>query len=295
MATVITSEPPGTGFNNQRMVLLGLFSLAKQRGVKASMPSMVDFVPMNTKAERVLMSPWEIFDYETFSSITSNWPITNDKATEELSMHECFKASHQYLVELIERRTVGGAGTTLIKATQPSRGIYVSAAEVATWMRKQNALPVQFRIERDWVRYLKKRGKPTFTADPEYILRKISQTSELDKFDALWACCDEDDLLQSKGELRIISKKYGRRLIFKSDLTLELPESRLQRSAIEFSAATMAEAYVGLSSSTFSRMIFAHAIIGLASKKQFLFDNDGDTLDSVDVDPLHETCDSLEI
>lgn len=273
--------------------MLGLVAMAKKAGATASFSNMVDFIPMNFGADPAERSPWDVFDHDNFWSVVSDWPVSKAPATETVSMHDCFKASSPFVNELVNRRRVGGAASTLIRATQPSSYIISFADQIASWARKKKAVPVQLRIERDWVRYLKRRGQSTHIASPEFIFEKISKTSCFDEFDAIWACCDEQDLLQSKTELRKISEKYGKELVFKSDISLDLPESRLLRSAIEFHAVVLADAYIGLSKSTFSKMILAHGILGLTSDRQYRFDVNGESLERCQVAPASSVVDAL--
>ena len=95
-----------------------------------------------------------------------------------LSMHYCFDASKEPLNALAKYGKLDGIAAKWLMATQPSESIKSHAERIARWLSEHGAIPVQMRIERDWLHYLKKRKQPRHQADPKYILSKIRATHE---------------------------------------------------------------------------------------------------------------------
>lgn len=198
--------------------------------------------------------------------------MTKAEANVIVPMHECWSAATHVAKSLFTPLSVDAFGHSFAFATKPAPALYDHARKVVATLG--GVMAAQLRIERDWVEYLRRTGRPETTAEPEYVIGRIAEACAVTGTYRVWACCDEADLLHEPHELKRIAEAVGVELLFKSDLRDDTayPDSRLVRSALDFTVALLANGYVGLSQSTFSRWVWLYASLGLASDNQFLYD-----------------------
>ncbi|MBA8904881.1 hypothetical protein [Aminobacter ciceronei] len=255
----LTVEPLVTGLNNQRLCLLGLVRSAADQDAEAVIPSeLVDFTPVPKRGQvrhTGRLPIWDIFDREAVEDGLSDLAVSFEGTADMLTMQECFRRGSDALKSDYER------SSAILRAFRPSKIVTEHANRVVAWLGDFTAL--QLRIERDWREYvLRKFGADGvysdgeyLTTDPDDIFVRVTFTPDISE--TIWACCDEDDLVEPKDTLKRIAEKYGLRLVFKSDLPSHLayPAHRLTRSAIDFAVAVNSPAYIGLTRSTFSEMV----------------------------------------
>ena len=288
---VLAVEPISSGLNNQRLALLGLFEIAREREAAVRLPrELVDWTPVprdpGTPPQHPSVPIWEVLDEVAFMAAVRLCPLSSDTPTETLTMQECFRrgahASRQARPGSFAERFILG-----FRAARPLRDI---ADRVTDFLKERDAFALQLRIERDWREYiLRKTGTleavtddEQLTVDPAVIFAKCAATPELAEFKAIWACCDEDDLTQPKAEIKAAGRDHGYQILFKTDLpsTVDLPTSRLRRSMIDFEVCLSAPAYVGLGRSTFSNTLDFIANANEDRRSQFRYDLPSDRCES---------------
>ena len=286
---VLAVEPIHSGLNNQRLALLGLFEIARERSAAVRLPDEVyDFIPVPKGAARISpMTPiWEILDKETFMAAVQGCPLSTDAPAETLTMQECFTRG----ARTVRRAGPGSFAERFILGFRAARPLRDLADHITHFVEDHDAFALQLRIERDWREYiLRKTGtleavtdNEHLTVDPAVIFAKCAATPHLAKFKAIWACCDEDDLTLSKTEIKAAGASHGYQILFKTDLPqhVELPASRLRRSMIDFEVCLSAQAYVGLGRSTFSNTQDFIANANGDRRTQFRYDLPGDRCES---------------
>ena len=95
-------------------------------------------------------------------------------------------------------------------------------------------------------------------------------------------CCDEDDLIVSKDDLKSQAALFGYNLLFKTDLPAEiqLPQERTRKSMVDFTVCMGLNEYVGLTRSTFSNQLFLMNEYGRCPEgaRHYIYNNIGDAL-----------------
>jgi hypothetical protein len=265
---VFTAEPFFTGLNNQRMCLVGLFELARQRGAQVRMlPQLLDHIPRE-EPQQALIDPFDLFDRDRFQAVAGPMlaPAPGGEEPELIAMGDCFAAGGSAL----KLGREGSFAIELMLALTAAPPLQACATRLASWLGsvaqagRDGLVALQLRIERDWRLYLQRKNvwsrtdprKEFLTVDPADIFRKLRATPGFERTSAIWACCDEDDLVETKQELKAIASGFGLELLFKSDLPDEivLPASPIMRSMVDFTVCRMLPCYVGTTRSTFSNM-----------------------------------------
>ncbi|MGE0046571.1 MAG: hypothetical protein AB7J28_14105 [Hyphomonadaceae bacterium] len=258
---VLTLNPVAAGLNNQRYALLGLFEIARARGAAVRLPTqVVDFTPQAGSNRHVLMPIWDAFDRGGFLRAILGSKTTKKAVSETLDA----KAAFDVGAHAIHNAQRGDFAEAFIgEGVRAAAPLRATADEAAAFLAEKRAATLQLRIERDWQVYLRKRlgaveartAQGHVTVDPLTILRKVRATPALARFEAVFACCDEDDLAVSKEAIKEAGAVAGVEVLLKPDLPVAYPASRLKRSLIDFEICRAAPAYVGLAASTFSRSL----------------------------------------
>lgn len=271
------------GLSNQRLMMLGLLAIAKERKILARFPSqMVDYVPRlgDSHRERFFFS--DLFDIAQFRKATRDEPVTTKVPNSWITAAEALPRGFQMCMNspdpFVSKFMLG------LVAAAPLQAI---ADEIAEWLAPRNAIALQLRIERDWQEYLarlinKGRAQETDreTVDPRRIFQKMRSGLEQKSTCAVWACCDEDDLLLSKFELKEIASSYDFDLIFKTDLpeSIILPKPLLHRSMVDYAVCARLGIYVGLTRSTFSRTLRMMARWSDSPARHYSYDTPDDQI-----------------
>ena len=267
-----------TGLNNQRMCLLGLFSIARERGTSAVLPeTAVDYAPRVVARHRDILLG-KLFDLPTLVSAIPPDLLSGEPPGELISFRDCFAAC----VRPLESESRDSLAASVMLGTVATRRIADRATELGEWLLARGAVPLQLRIERDWQAYLRHKwgedSQPVRDADPDTILARLRRTPSLADVRTLWACCDDEDLLQTTGELKEIARRHRFELLFKTDLPTEVrqPKRVILRAMMDFTMCRNAPRYIGLQGSTFSRMLAReNAWLGRPREVQY-FDRDVD-------------------
>lgn len=250
-----------SGLNNQKLVLIGLCHIAIEDGAKVKLPlRIVDFSPRPKFIRKQFPDGYlafnDVFDLKQLhSALYENDLFCEHPATFNVDFHTAFRVGVTAVRAIRGSCQKQSLASDLLIALRPAPHL----TELASFMWSeikglQHLVGVQLRIERDWVEYLERKGDFNTPRTPAEIFRIMT-----DKFRGanLLLCCDEDDLLVSKSSILESAHNFGFQAFFKSDLKAShlLPNSRLQRSVIEFDICLKLSQYVGLSRSTFSNML----------------------------------------
>ncbi|WP_435171402.1 hypothetical protein [Falsirhodobacter sp. 1013] len=258
--------PIVSGLNNQRIALLGLIGIAHLEGAKVSLPkTLVDYTPLpqdQTPKEHPTLPFDAVFDEAHLRQGLQAYDIFSDEAATEILPHDdCFRIGSEYLSALAGSHGDAQIVADFLKFCRAAPELRDVAKKALALAGDQPPLMLQLRIERDWRDYLLRRPHRSddgeTTVDPRRIFGKIGNTPALADHRLVLACCDEGDLLQTRDELKKDAADFELNLVFKSEIEeqLELPTSRLQRSAIDFEMCLMSDRYVGLTRSSFSNMV----------------------------------------
>lgn len=254
--------PIKAGLNNQRIALVGLIGTAWLEGAKVRLPDETfDYAPeRGSKGRRSL--PFEsVFDAAQLREALADYAIlTADAPTEVLDYDFCFRQGSRFLPYIFGGPTDAAILRDAMRSCQAAPALRALSRQALDLFGDRPPLPLQLRIERDWQNYLT--AKPSradngdTTTDPRRIFAKIAAAG-LGTDQPILACCDEDDLLHDRAELKRDARDFGLDLVFKSEIEqkLAIPSSRVQRTAIDFGICLEAERYVGLSRSSFSNML----------------------------------------
>lgn len=284
---VVSVDELRGGLNKQKMILAGLFVLARSKAAKVLLPlHIVNFMPTTEgyKREPLLFS--EVFDRDAFLNAVPPGMIAcdSDELTEVLSWKACFESGGQALDRSDD------LAVNVVTHLVASNKLQKTADQIVEWLRPFKVFALQLRIERDWQEYLvKKFGASNLiiedqeiTVDVDRIFRKCKNTQSLFDYDYIWCCCDEDDLLLSIEEIKAKGTSAGYKLYFKTDLPehIRMPNERTKRSAIDFAVCIGLSHYVGLSRSTFSNQLFLMSENRKCIKgaKHYIYNNVGEFL-----------------
>ncbi len=260
------------GLNNQRLALAGLVVLAQESGSRVALPAeLLDFTPL-PEAQRTKPHPMrplaDVLDTTRLKQFLDEVGLLSEaKPTELLDVEQCFRASGRAMRSSPSlRESERSLGLRFLDQCRAAEPLRAKAHEALAWLSASGRpLGLQLRVERDWQEYVLRRfGQLPFVSPEEdlstdvgHILGKIAATPALASFKRILVCCDEDDLLLSQTAVETIGRSCGFEAIFKSRLggRIDLPESRLMRSAIDFEICLGLDSYVGLSRSTFSNLL----------------------------------------
>lgn len=266
---VVSVDPIGAGLNNQRLVLVGLAARAIEDGDLVLLPPVTkDFLPVTAGSKACSIPLAQVFDtvatekvLESFQLLAQDLDL-DGRVSVEHSYHELFRyGGHALNAHVAGRIPVSESFVLqLLHATAAAPPLQLQAQRVVEWLGA-GALALQLRVEADWRRHIaahtEMRGDITLpgeelTTDPRRILAKLRATPELDAYSSIFVCCDEEDLVEPKEDLRSAARRLGLKLVFKDDLPIAPQTSRLRQSAVDFLVAAAMPVFVGTTRSTFS-------------------------------------------
>lgn len=280
-----TVSPFRSGLNNQKFSILGGIAFAMENGGKFRAPEyLVDFDPDLPGSEIEFSA---CFDKDVFESALKELNLFQSEIVEDavyLNAGDMFKHGCGLQRKTPFSSDFGKALNFSMNSMVPSENLKKISKEIS--MHVSGGICLQLRIESDWQRYMRKKIADHGLLDgeeavlsAEEIFSKIYNYPDLRKFKLIYACCDELDLIESKDDIRSVGGRFGFDIIFKSDLVanidLSLPKSKFQNSIIDFDVALGANAYVGLTRSTFSNCL---AYVAGSTKKQYIFNNVGSSV-----------------
>lgn len=277
---------PRSGLNNQKMMLLGLYDQSVSEGWTAVRPrALLDFSPATGNATKTRIPFADVFDPAPFDAVFTSAAPT---ITQKLDPAGCFQTGAQRIASESFTGDVSRSETARFLASfQPSANLEQHIA------RLRERLPVRFcgvqmRIETDWRAHLRRKGLTPgrsesieIVLEPSRIFQKIRSQPALDGLEDIVIFCDESVLAVGKDELAVLAARHGLRAHFKSDISMsENLSSSLQNSFVDFNIGLLAQAYVGLSMSTFSNVLCIDAAYRAAGHPQhFIYDAPSDRVE----------------
>ena len=265
MDDIIGYKHCNLGINNQKFALLGLLSVAKNKGIKKiTLPKLVSFDPTGVNT-----SSYDFYDFYDSKKLKKFFYICGIDIIDEYQCENedafgCFMAGTS---------AVGSSGSYGLSSIYSDACQFFShlypiiindvefsfvKKEIFGTLGVKTAL--QLRIENDWVEYSKKNLTESDEKHlvVENIFKKISQNHDLIKR-PIYVVCDEKNLPISKEDIKTIAKnQYGINIFFKSDFfsACELQKnSNLYLSILDFEIAISSANFIGTSRSTFSNLI----------------------------------------
>lgn len=277
---------PRSGLNNQKMALLGLFEQCSREGWTAVRPSaLLDFSPSTGHATKARIPFSSVFNPGNFEDFFVN---SVPALAHRLDSNDCFRIGAQRMAAESFTGDVSRNETAVFLASfRPSEQLEQHI------VRLRESLPtrfcgVQMRIETDWHAHLKRKGllpgrseSIEIILEPDRIFQKIRAQPALDDLEDIVVFWDESALSVSKEDLVSCARRYGLRTHFKSDIPYSKDiASSLQRSFVDFNIGLLADAYVGLSMSTFSNVLCIDAAYRAAGHpRHFIYDAPSDRVE----------------
>ncbi len=272
---VTSFEPMNGGINNQKMALMGLFAIAKDRGAAVCLPEIVDFTPGVFEPNRRRFD--KVFNFDTlkfyFGSTSESHP------SEIISASTAFQRGAE-LIHGIARQDVSSAilACRLLKSLSPMEAVLSAVACVQTI---DIGAVVQLRVEKDWIHYAATRlaqrasSYELTSTDPMDILKRIVNSGVVEGDKAVYLCLDERNIDFDINDLKSWSQtSFNIELVLKSDLLRDrsLLNSNANASLVDFHVAALADIFVGTSRSTFSNLVALRAAIDSSpSRKDFIY------------------------
>lgn len=203
-----TVLPFRSGLNNQKFSFLGAVAKSFQDGDKFEIPcSAVDFVPGDGGN---LIEFSKVFDVDFLRSVLKDLDIyesCSDKSLNQLDPNEMFKIGSRIQRGTSPTSQLGVILRRVMSSLIPSCELKSISEEISNLI--SDHIVLQLRIEKDWRSYIAKKvpvhgllQSEEILLDAESIFRKISATSSLKGMNKIYACCDEDDLEESKDEIK---------------------------------------------------------------------------------------------
>jgi len=256
MTGSVTLGRLGTGLNNQRLCLLGLFEIARARDARVTLPETLEnFSPAlpRRRGEREIPL-WDLFDRDRFLAAVADRPVVEDRDAEVIDMHEAFRAGAAASRGAASDNFAG----RFLLGTAAAPAIAAVAGQVLDWLAARGCRgALQLRVERDWRAYYRKRGLPEDdrTLEVDWIVARARAL--LPEAEAIWVCCDEADLPAPVPEVRARGARHGLDLLFKPQLPPEigLPVESPRRAMTDFTICRQIPDYLGVTRSSFSQLV----------------------------------------
>lgn len=263
---MIKTSPFNSGLNNQKISLLGYALIALRTNNKLILPtSIFDFTPGKMNQ---LIHINKVFNIRIIENILDKYNLKNNLEVTKIienNPSDMFRLGATALAKLDQNAIENEKGfiEDFLKSFKPNDAIQVTIKKIISDLKITTSL--QLRIEKDWINYLKKRNSlnnlmphEEIPLCAESIFEKIRGTEALCNLKKIYICCDEDDLSKDINEVKAKANMFDMELIFKENilkLGIQLPESRLIRSVIDFEIALESQSFIGLSRSTFSNLV----------------------------------------
>lgn len=261
------------GLNNQKLALLGLFVKAVETKAPIILPDLYN-LDHTDESQCKTFKFQELYDIESLRLFASRHEVTIldqvDQETPEYDVGgwEFFGVGAKHIAAATISREMhpDDISCDFFRSLKPFILLQPEIIEMYRMLQetKTALLVIQMRIEKDWEKFSQITLKPTVGDAEDYlpsfsdIMSKVVTTLDR-RFQKAYVVCDESSLPVSLDEIRdVCSTVFCTDLAWKSDfLDAAMFErmSVLERSILDFDVALQAEAFVGLTRSSFSNMV----------------------------------------
>lgn len=256
------------GLNNQKLALLGLFLEARRTGRPLALPSFYNLDHAGGTRTTVPFAAVYRLDLFTTMLAESGVDVVEADPDPEARGWNFFGAGAKHIaIEVAEKRMAPDSPVCgFFRALVPVLRDRADLAPLRDWLASRDPAPLvlQMRIEKDWQFFSAVTLNPTVGQKEDYlpgfgeIVAKVVNTFGRD-LGEIYVVCDEQALPVPREEIRRTSREvFGVTLRWKSDLVPEAVMaglSVLERSILDFDAATRAGRFVGLTRSSFSNLV----------------------------------------
>ena len=257
------------GVTNQKIALLGLVQIARQRSMSIRLPDLAVFAPGSAEAPPVPFH--DVFDRALFRRYLEEQDVALEdgpagSAGETVHAWDCFKVGGR-LIQDLGREKVFPSYSPVVSffkwlAISPSLQSVIGTAAASMALDGVEAA-CQMRIEKDWMVYAKRtlskrvHRREDYAIPYQHILRKLAATKPFRDSPALYVTVDE---LQSPVPLAEIAawalRVLGLTLKSKTDYISGLAAlDSLRKSLVDFELAMIPRYFAGQSRSSFSNML----------------------------------------
>lgn len=288
MSGIYIAPRQTAGLNNLKMVIFGMTEMARKTNGKYCIPADVfDFTPTENGIGDSSIPISDLFDMEALLSFFSDsWEGEGEcirlgnaeylQATKDVIQREAGKD------DIAQNRTAMGFAS--FKPCSPLK----QEIDGIIAQLPPSTCALQLRVERDWQEYAARKGwiDGTIAGNFEVVLNhrrifeKIRATPSIPQ--NIFVCCDEEDLMTPKSQIKKDARDYNLDLIFKSDLNTA-STSRLKKSIIDFEVCLGLGVYIGTRRSTFSNILcMVKAAAQAAHPEHYLYDTARENLETRD-------------
>lgn len=248
------------GQNNQKLAILGLITLAQEKGATFRAPDRVrDWTPTEKGKSGKVLGFSEAYDEDFFKEVVG---ASVRAPTNIISHIDCFLRGAKRLSESgIGALSPRDSVSEILSAIRPAPAIQEEVSRLISRL-PPGIVAVQLRIERDWQEHAREKNwLEGNNGDREIVLRsrrifeKIRAQEDFRDVSQLLVCCDEDDLLETRQKIAEGAREFGFDVYFKSQLSNSFEESRLKRSLLDFGLCLAADRFVGSCLSTFANVL----------------------------------------